>query len=333
MVLAQVPPGGEPDTVFGVYPRPSAVQMFESNKLKAMMIEGEAWTRRDLRELIAPHSRVEVGWELDTLAQARTALSRYSPDVIYSAVQVRDGSAFELMAFAPTSAKVVFVSEVHVHAVRAFEVGAFDYLPKPLTRARFELTLSRLLSAVPASSRLSAAGCECQIRIPLGGARCEVIGLDHTVLITSVGGNYTEVRTTDGRRFETRRTIRQWSQLLPGELFVRTHRSSIVGLVHVLRARVADTRRIELDLQHVAEPVVVSRRLSPRVLSTLRRLDRPLITPFPETDGAYSTHSAIPTNREFPERRTNTGLQSQLHAPDSAHAGWIDAIGLIDVRS
>ncbi len=91
------------------------------------------------------------------------------------------------------------------------------------------------------------------------------------MLVTCLGGNYTELWTTDDRRIETRRTIQQWAKLLDEHAFVRVNRSSLVGLAHVVRARVSPARGVEFDVSHLVDPVVVSRRLASQVLSALDR--------------------------------------------------------------
>ncbi len=115
-------------------------------KLKVMLVEGDASVRDALLVLMAPHSNIEVRWEAETLERARALLLCHAPDVTFLAVQLPDGDAFELMPDLPRSTHVVFVAGIDAHAVRAFEVSALDYLLKPVTRTRFELTLLRLLA-------------------------------------------------------------------------------------------------------------------------------------------------------------------------------------------
>ena len=48
-------------------------------------------------------------------------------------------------------------------------------------------------------------------------------------------GNYTEVILSDHRKIRVLRNLKEVEQLLSSEEFVRTHRSSLINLEHVIR--------------------------------------------------------------------------------------------------
>src|SRR6476620_10466324 len=62
------------------------------------------------------------------------------------------------------TAEVVFVTAYDQHAVHAFEAGALDYILKPFTDERFDVTLRRVKSriavrdAIPREQRLFVKG-------------------------------------------------------------------------------------------------------------------------------------------------------------------------------
>jgi DNA-binding LytR/AlgR family response regulator len=65
-------------------------------------------------------------------------------DALFLDIQMPGGSGLELLAELEKAPPVVFVTAFQEHAVRAFELVAFDYIVKPVFKDRLEKTLARL---------------------------------------------------------------------------------------------------------------------------------------------------------------------------------------------
>jgi two-component system LytT family response regulator len=114
------------------------------SNFKVLIVDGERLSRRRIRRLLALEPECEVTGECANGAEAVETLRRVRPDILILDVQMPDLDGFEVIQ-ALTEAKplIIFTSAIEGHAVRAFEVHAFDYLLKPFNGRRFLESVQR----------------------------------------------------------------------------------------------------------------------------------------------------------------------------------------------
>ena len=116
--------------------------------------------------MLGAHREVVVAGEAASVDEAAEMVRTLDPDVVFLDIQMPRRSGFELLDAADVR-RVVFVTAHDVHAIRAFEVNALDYLLKPVHPERLALTIRRVVaaSAAPATtprSRSPTASCCCR---------------------------------------------------------------------------------------------------------------------------------------------------------------------------
>jgi two-component system LytT family response regulator len=239
--------------------------------LRALIVDDEPPARRELRRLLAAHADVVIVGEAWCLADARAALTGDPPDVLFLDLRLGHDSGFEVLPAVPGRTAVVVVTAYDEYAVRAFETNALDYLLKPVEPERLAMTLARVRARglahgdgpAPVRSylpdRLSANDW-----LLLRDGPSEEFVRTSTVACIIADGDYTRVCTIDGHTRLVHRTLREWEERLPAELFVRVHRSTLANLRHVLKVeRSANyTGRVVVRGQ---PPIAVSRRAAARL--------------------------------------------------------------------
>ena len=113
--------------------------------MRAIIVDDEAPARRRLRGVLQQIGSVT---RIDECANGRDAvdlLRRSAPDLVFLDIQMPDLDGFEVAANANPEhpPAIVFVTAYDEHAVRAFEVQAFDYLLKPFDDERVIATVKR----------------------------------------------------------------------------------------------------------------------------------------------------------------------------------------------
>jgi two-component system LytT family response regulator len=140
--------------------------------MRALVVDDEVHAREELAALLAETGAFTVVGTCANAVEAIPAVRRERPDVLFLDVQMPAVSGFELLAMLDPEElpRVVFVTAHDEFAVKAFEENAFDYLLKPVERARLVRTVERLQRAPagPPASTLAAAAIR---RIPCQGAR------------------------------------------------------------------------------------------------------------------------------------------------------------------
>lgn len=111
---------------------------------KALIVDDERLSRQRLRRLLSFEPDCEITGECSNGADALRALGESRPDILFLDVQMPEMDGFAVVnGLARWRPLVIFTSAYDEHALRAFEVQAFDYLLKPFDRRRFRESLQR----------------------------------------------------------------------------------------------------------------------------------------------------------------------------------------------
>jgi DNA-binding response OmpR family regulator len=113
--------------------------------MRAIIVDDEAPARRRLRGVL---QQIDTVTRIDECASGRDAvelLKRGAPDLVFLDIQMPDLDGFAVAATASEvrPPAIVFVTAYDEHAVRAFEIQAFDYLLKPFDDERVIATVKR----------------------------------------------------------------------------------------------------------------------------------------------------------------------------------------------
>jgi two-component system, LytTR family, response regulator LytT len=161
---------------------------------------------------------------------------------------------------------LVFVTGVeHSEAVVAFEVGALDFVTKPINEDRVNKAISRVVdrvAATPAASPEPAAA-EPQddevIPVELGGTIKLVPRA--TVRYVEAQGDYARLHTNDGASHLVRIPLAQLEERWENAGFVRIHRSYLVALPLVTELRMTSNGyAVVIGSGEGAKELPVSRR-------------------------------------------------------------------------
>jgi DNA-binding response OmpR family regulator len=113
--------------------------------MRAIIVDDEGPARRRLRGVL---QQINTVTRIDECASGRDAvelLRRGAPDLVFLDIQMPDLDGFAVAAAASEERPpaIVFVTAYDEHAVRAFEIQAFDYLLKPFDDERVIATVKR----------------------------------------------------------------------------------------------------------------------------------------------------------------------------------------------
>ena len=114
-------------------------------KTRVLIVDDEPIARRGIRRYLAEHDGIEVVGEATNGISAVEQINELHPDIVFLDVQMPDLDGFGVIENVEPvhgSAPIyIFVTAYDVHAIRAFEVHAIDYLLKPYDKERFAKAL------------------------------------------------------------------------------------------------------------------------------------------------------------------------------------------------
>ena len=213
--------------------------------LRVLIADDEAIARKRLARLLAAMPDVTLVGECADAHEVLERVRAGGVDVVLLDVQMPELSGIEALQLFPADGPLVVFCTAHTaHAIAAFDVGAIDYLLKPIEAARLRKALDRARDR-DARRRYSDE----LARFKTRGANDGDKPLDRLALPTRQGivlldpldvshaeldGELVTVHTADAQ-YLSALSLQELETRLPGERFARVHRRAIVNLEHVVR--------------------------------------------------------------------------------------------------
>ena len=233
--------------------------------MKVLIVDDEAPARSELRHLLGEHEGIEIVGEARNAAEAVALAQANELDAAFLDVEMPGVSGLAAAQLVRSSARppaVVFITAHAEYALDAFAVEAFDYLLKPIDPVRLGRVLDRLAEVQqPASAPR---------KVPVvAGGRTALIDQEQ-VCFVQAEGDYSRVHTFD-RSYLATAPLRELEGALPGERFLRIHRSYLVNLAKVASVRRVGSDRLRLVVDDAAKTELdVARRQVARVRAALK---------------------------------------------------------------
>jgi two-component system, LytTR family, response regulator len=113
--------------------------------MRVLIVDDEEPARRKMRQLLGAEPDVTIAGEAASGVEAVSLIRKIQSDLVFLDIQMPGLDGFGVIAEVgvETMPLVVFVTAYDEHALRAFEVHAFDYLLKPFAAARLGRALKR----------------------------------------------------------------------------------------------------------------------------------------------------------------------------------------------
>ena len=210
----------------------------------ALVIDDETPALDELSYLLRTNFPIDPVHAARNASDALRHLQERRYDVVFLDVRMPELNGIELgnvlRRFAAPPA-IVYVTAYEEYAVRAFDIGACDYLLKPVSRARLRTALERALgprATVPTTGRpgrweAEPPGDDASDLIPVETAgRTRFISREQ-VLWAEAEGDYVRLHTADGGAHLVRIPISHLEERWSGYGFIRIHRGYLVSFKHI----------------------------------------------------------------------------------------------------
>jgi DNA-binding LytR/AlgR family response regulator len=234
--------------------------------MKILIADDEPIARQILREHVESIPTLEVAAEAATGAETLTRILETDPDVVLLDLQMPelDGLAVVRNLRRDRKPAIIFVTAFENHALEAFDVGAVDYLLKPVRRERLEKAILK-------------AGRQLKGAAPAGATPRKVVGrrgedlylLDPSEIIAFQADGELVHIVTQTQRYFADRSLRAIEPKLEQPRFRRIHRRTIINTDHIRRISPLSSKRWLLIMSNGFE-AVVSKRLASSIREQAR---------------------------------------------------------------
>ncbi|MEW6760208.1 MAG: LytTR family DNA-binding domain-containing protein [Pseudomonadota bacterium] len=204
----------------------------------ALLAEDEPLLLAELKEALADlWPELVIVAETGDGAATLSALRRHAPDVAFLDINMPKATGLDVARMRPPGTAIVFLTAYGQHALDAFDVGAVDYLVKPLNRGRLLETIERLRSRLdqPAAPAAQQAPEAAPVQAPRYlswiqasvGSMVRVITVDEVIFFQS-DAKYTRVATSQVEAL-IRVPVKDLAAQLDPEEFIQISRGAIVN--------------------------------------------------------------------------------------------------------
>ena len=261
-----------------------------SPPVRTLIVDDEPPARGVLRDLIRDTACLELVGEAATGDEASTMVESLRPELMLLDVQLPGTSGMDVLAGATHQPVVIFTTAFDSYALRAFELGAVDYLTKPFGVDRFRRALDRSIpqiewardrAAVTTAAPQPVSPAHRLREVGSGSGPLETLYVRSRGAVVPVAtnrithleasGDYVVVHSP-ARHDLVYLNLRDLAQQLDGQRFIRIHRSHVVNLDHVGGISAVDPNRVEVILRNGTR--IVASRAGTRLLR--ERMRNPL---------------------------------------------------------
>lgn len=195
--------------------------------------EDEFPARELLLEFVVSHSGIKLGGIARNGKEAVQKLNSSPCDILLLDVDLPVYSGIEVLQKLNIKPRVIFTTAYENYAVKAFEMGADDYLVKPFTEKRFAAAIEKTLNTLSQQNTYGIHGTAekvSAISIREKGVH-HILSYDDIIYLSSNGRN--SIIHTEKRDYETCLTLSALTEQLPFEKFIRIHKQYTVSFKYV----------------------------------------------------------------------------------------------------
>jgi two-component system LytT family response regulator len=205
----------------------------DPDKLTAIIVDDELHGRENLKYIIQSYCpEIEILGLADSVVKAIELVSVLNPELVFLDINmpVLDGFDF-LQTYNERNFIVVFVSAHEEFGINAVKVGAADYILKPINIKELKQTIKKLLLMQSKASKVEIFSAIDKIVIPTSHG-FNVLDIEDIIHLEA-DGCYTTIAIKNGKNTLVSRTLKDFEDTLPQELFFRVHKSHLINLNHI----------------------------------------------------------------------------------------------------
>ncbi|MCG8575213.1 MAG: LytTR family transcriptional regulator DNA-binding domain-containing protein [Flavobacteriales bacterium] len=227
--------------------------------MKTIIVDDERLAREELKMLLSEYSEIEIIGEYKNTIEAKDAIEKHSPDLVFMDIQMPGETGLELLGKISNPPRTIFVTAYDEYAIKAFELNAYDYLMKPIDPERLQEVYNRLSE---------------ENKTPASVENSDVLGTGDKVLIKD-GDKVWFIKVDDIRYFESEgnyvkvhfekfrplilRSLNSLESRTDGKLFFRANRKYIINLNHVVNVESWFNGGLQVELS-CGTKIEISRR-------------------------------------------------------------------------
>lgn len=222
----------------------------------AIIIDDELKGRVALKQKLLNYCpEVNIAGEATDGIAGKELIRKYQPQIIFLDIEMPRMDGFSMLRnLENRSFHVIFTTAYDQYAIKAIKYAAFDYLLKPVDIdelknciKRIETQASNQLTGKIATLEENLLPARHLNRIAIPTWKGLLFFNLPDIIRLEAQSNYTALHFINHPHVLASRTLKEFGELLPGDIFFRAHHSHIINLRYIKRYIKGDGGRIEMQ--------------------------------------------------------------------------------------
>lgn len=225
--------------------------------ISAVIIDDEAKGRLALREkLLSYCPQIKVIAEAANGQEALMLIQHHKPQLIFLDIEMPKMNGFEMLNELPEKDfHIIFTTAYDQYAIKAIKYAAFDYLLKPIDIEELQEAISNIETRENNETKKQVELLQQNMQHPKKQLNKLAIPTLEGLLFFDINdiihleanSNYTNIYFTNKTKITASKTLKEFEELLPEDIFFRTHHSHLINLNYIKRYIKGDGGQIELQ--------------------------------------------------------------------------------------
>ncbi|WP_343486658.1 response regulator transcription factor [Allomuricauda sp. d1] len=199
--------------------------------MNCIIVEDQPPAQRVLKKYIEDVGSLELKGVFSDAIQAMEFLEAEPVDLLFLDVHLPKISGIDFLKTMANPPSIILTTAFSEYALESYEFNVVDYLLKPFSFQRFVKAISKVSErkkmGLPIKYETDSTSLRKEIYIKSGYEHIK-IHVDDILHITA-DSDYTQIATKNKKHLSSE-SLRFWSEMLPGKLFYRIHKSHIVNI-------------------------------------------------------------------------------------------------------
>lgn len=202
-------------------------------KINCIIIDDEPLARKGLREYIEDTEFLQLTGEFDNPLKATGIIGKVEVQLIFLDIQMPKMTGLDFFKSLDQAPPVIFTTAYPQYALDGFELNALDYLVKPISADRFLKAALRAKEFYKVRHKNTSLGSTVKQDHFFIKADNKLVKIFYNeILFAEALQNYVVIHT-EKTKYITYLTFRSVEEYLPGEIFLKTHKSYIISMAKV----------------------------------------------------------------------------------------------------
>ncbi len=225
--------------------------------ITTIIIDDEPKGRLALRQKLSAYcSNVQVVAEAADGKEALALIKVHHPQLIFLDIEMPVMNAFEMLnEIKEKDFHVIFTTAYDQYAIKAIKYAAFDYLLKPVDIEELKSAIEKVETAENKNLPQQVELMQQNMQHPKKSFnKLAIPALDglyffdiSSIIHLEAQSNYTIIYFNNHPKITASKTLKDFEELLPSDLFFRLHHSHIINLQFIKRYIKGDGGQVELE--------------------------------------------------------------------------------------